>query len=269
MVREIAVPDFSGGTREAATIAAIPSVIPCGRPVMNRTATRTGRVVERIVARLPRVKTAAARMRSRRRSIRGVSAVKSGAPTTTPIAYALTAIAACGIVVPRSWAIHGSRVMEANSVVPTAKPPAASAVSARPVERGAAAGPPVDGARDMRTPIRPSRGGGGCGGGDAQRTAVPAPRRPHKPTTRSQRGTGGTGVRERTHPQCDARRHTRRCARRRTGVNRGRVGDARPSRSGWLRCSQRSIRNRCWRSPDRAALGSRIASAHGRATATS
>ena len=134
MVREMAVPDFSGRTRLAATTAAIPSVTPCGRPVKKRAASNVGRFSAHAVRRLPTVKTRAHRSRSFLRSILGVKAVMRGAPATTPIAYALTARPACGLVTPRSSAIHGSRLIEANSVVPTAKPPAAKAVMANDVE---------------------------------------------------------------------------------------------------------------------------------------
>ena len=61
------------------------------------------------------------------RGSRAPRIAKVGAPTTTPSAYAVMACPAVGIDTSRSPAISGSTPMLANSVVPIAKPPRASA----------------------------------------------------------------------------------------------------------------------------------------------
>ena len=55
----------------------------------------------------------------------------SGAPTTTPSAYAETTCPAVGMEIPTPEAICGSSPIVTNSVVPMANPPIASARMAR------------------------------------------------------------------------------------------------------------------------------------------
>ena len=69
---------------------------------------------------------------SRLRGQRAPISVISGAPTTTPRAYALIAVPAVGIETPRSDAKPGSTPMLANSVVPIASPPSESAARLTP-----------------------------------------------------------------------------------------------------------------------------------------
>lgn len=71
-----------------------------------------------------------------RRDQRASSSVISGAPTITPIAYALISMPACGIDTCTPSAMTGSRPIGENSVVPMPNAPAASASS------GSAALPP-------------------------------------------------------------------------------------------------------------------------------
>src|ERR1700692_5114588 len=56
----------------------------------------------------------------------------SGAPTTTPSAYALMMCPAVGTETPRSAATFGSNPIMTNSPVPMPKPPTPSASSAHP-----------------------------------------------------------------------------------------------------------------------------------------
>ena len=64
-----------------------------------------------------------------RRGQRASSSVMIGAPTITPMAYALINMPACGIDTCTPSAITGSKPIGENSVVPMPKAPAASASS--------------------------------------------------------------------------------------------------------------------------------------------
>src|SRR3546814_18900823 len=62
-----------------------------------------------------------------RRGSRAPRIASSGAPTTTPSAYALITWPTCGSSLPSPRAISGISPMIANSLVPLANPPLASA----------------------------------------------------------------------------------------------------------------------------------------------
>jgi len=122
-------------TRLAATTDPMPKKAPWGMPERNRAPMSCPYVVGKPEATFA---TAKPTMRARRTALRGTfaaSTAMSGAPTTTPRAYAETKCPAVGMSVPMPFATCGSRPMVTNSVVPMAKPPMASASSARPTCR--------------------------------------------------------------------------------------------------------------------------------------
>ena len=78
-------------------------------------------------SRLPTVKIPIRKISALRRARCDSSRVISGAPTMTPMAYALISIPATGIETSTPLAITGSNPIGENSVVPMPKAPIASA----------------------------------------------------------------------------------------------------------------------------------------------
>ena len=127
MTCPIALARLPGPARCAATRAATPKYAPCGRPATNRAATSRPKDGASTVATLPTVKATIRPISKVRRDIRAVRAAMSGAPTTTPSAYAEITVPAVGSLTSRAPAILGNRPIATNSVVPIPKPPSASA----------------------------------------------------------------------------------------------------------------------------------------------
>ena len=88
--------------------------------------------VARALSALPTAKAAISATSRPRRGSRAPRKASTGAPTTTPTAYAEMTWPAVGIETSTPSAICGSRPIVTNSVVPIAKPPIASARTARP-----------------------------------------------------------------------------------------------------------------------------------------
>lgn len=77
-------------TSRAATTAPTPKKAPCGSPASTRPATSQPKSGASAEARLPTVNSAISSRSIRLRGMREPTAVSSGAPSTTPIAYADT-----------------------------------------------------------------------------------------------------------------------------------------------------------------------------------
>ena len=105
----------------------MPKYAPCGSPLANRATTSSGNDAATALSRFPSVNADMSARSSALRGIRAASTASSGAPTTTPSAYAEIRCPASGMVAPRSPATSGRMPIVANSVVPIAKPPSASA----------------------------------------------------------------------------------------------------------------------------------------------
>ena len=130
----------------------MPKNAPCGRPATKRAAISVPYVGAKTLTRLPSVKTTIRPSSSVLRSTRAVSDAMSGAPTTTPSAYAEMTCPAVGSVMPRLEAMSGSRPIATNSVVPMPNPPSASAKTAS--QRTDGAGETTDCARVGRSRVR-------------------------------------------------------------------------------------------------------------------
>ena len=184
---------------------------------------------------LPTVK---ATMSPTRRALRGQVAARtasSGAPMTTPAAYAEIVCPAEGMVTPTPAAISGSRPIVTNSVVPMATPPRIRAMVARVAWRGWGTGRAATG-----TPGAHSR----CGRllrdvTQSSSPAVPPAVRAYDGRVRAAqvttpRRTGRGGGRRRARPRRrDRRRHRGRgrggLLPRRAAHPRAVPGDARPA----------------------------------------
>ena len=81
---------------------------------------------------LPTAKAAIKAISRPRRGSRAPRKASTGAPTTTPTAYAEMTLPAAGIETSTPSAICGSRPIVTNSVVPIANPPMARASTASP-----------------------------------------------------------------------------------------------------------------------------------------
>src|SRR5215213_1650003 len=92
-----------------------------------------------MLARLLIVNTAISPSSTAFRDIRAVEAAISGAPTTTPSAYAEITCPAVGSEIAKLDAISGSNPIATNSVVPMPNPPKASASTASHRTDGAGA----------------------------------------------------------------------------------------------------------------------------------
>ena len=157
----------SGGTSDEATTAAKPKYAPCGRPLRNRATTSIPKVGASAESRLAAPIAVIIASSRPLRGSRAPSTANSGAPTTTPTAYAVMALPAVGIETSRSLAMSGRTPMLANSVVPMPKPPSASASTLSQT-----------GTSRPRTPLRAGTSGGAegagtCGGATLVVTATP------------------------------------------------------------------------------------------------
>ncbi len=121
----------SGATRSAAATAPAPKKAPCGSPVISRAAASVQKSGASAHSRLPTVNSPASATSTALRGRPAASAVSSGAPITTPSAYAEISQPACGMEMCRLSATWGRSPMAANSVVPMANAVTASASSAR------------------------------------------------------------------------------------------------------------------------------------------
>ena len=130
---------FRGPIRNEATIAATPKNAPCGRPATNRATISIPYDGANMLARLLSVKTAISPNSTVFLGIRAVRAAISGAPTTTPSAYAEMTWPAVGSEMAKLDAISGSSPIATNSVVPMPNPPKASANTASHRTDGAGA----------------------------------------------------------------------------------------------------------------------------------
>ncbi len=81
----------SRGTSEEATTAPMPKYAPCGKPLANRASTNVPKVGASAEARLATVSATISPSSIPLRGIRAPSTANSGAPTTTPRAYAVMA----------------------------------------------------------------------------------------------------------------------------------------------------------------------------------
>src|SRR3981189_3303959 len=130
---------FCGPIKWVATRAATPKYAPCGNPATNRAIISVSYDGANTLARLPSVNTAIRVSSSVLRGALSASAAMSGAPITTPSAYAEITWPAVGSVMPRLDAMSGSRPIATNSVVPMPNPPRASASPASQRTAGAGA----------------------------------------------------------------------------------------------------------------------------------
>src|SRR5258705_4772404 len=121
---------FCGPIKCVATRAATPKYAPCGNPATNRAIISVWYDGANTLARLPSVNTAIRVSSSVLRGTRAASAAMSGAPITTPSAYAEITWPAVGSLMPRLDAMSGSSPIATNSVVPMPNPPTASASTA-------------------------------------------------------------------------------------------------------------------------------------------
>ncbi len=119
-----------GPARVAATTAPAPKNAPWGSPARNRNNMPVSGFGEKANRALLMVNTPIMDRSIVLRDSRTATAVSSGAPTTTPRAYAVMKLPAVGMEMPRSRAISGSTPIMTNSVVPMPKAPIASASSA-------------------------------------------------------------------------------------------------------------------------------------------
>ncbi|GMA87646.1 hypothetical protein GCM10025868_28960 [Angustibacter aerolatus] len=144
MIDAMARPRRSGATREAAASAATPRYAPCGRPATKRAAVSQASDGASAEATFAAATRPIATSSSRRRGTRAPSTASAGAPSTTPTAYADTSRPAAGSPTPNAAATDGSTPIDANSPVPRATPPRASAGTAhraRPTRRADVAVP--------------------------------------------------------------------------------------------------------------------------------
>lgn len=105
-----------------------------------------------MLARLATVNRTISPSNSVLRGMRAVSAAISGAPMTTPRAYAEMTWPATGSVIRRPAAMSGSRPIATNSVVPMPNPPRASAITAS--HRTVGSGATTDMGPDGRDKVR-------------------------------------------------------------------------------------------------------------------
>ena len=119
------------GASEAATSEATPKYAPCGKPVAIRARTSIPYDVASALTALPAAYATISATRRPRRGRLAPRKARTGAPITTPTAYAEMMWPAVGIETPTPSAICGNSPMTTNSVVPMAKPPIASASTAR------------------------------------------------------------------------------------------------------------------------------------------
>ncbi len=123
-------PSRPRGARLAATRDATPKKAPWGTPHRKREVRSRPYEPARADRALAPAYAVIRATSSPRRGSRAPKKASTGAPTTTPRAYAEIRCPACGMETPTPSATCGSRPMAMNSVVPIANPPVASASTA-------------------------------------------------------------------------------------------------------------------------------------------